>query len=92
MARVVRQSGTVHVHQTRTGIGSMNGEMIVPIVLGHDHDPQRFDTSAAPTEIGSIFGCHRHGWLLLLQLLHRDIRPSSAQHILHLAPIDSLDA
>jgi hypothetical protein len=28
------------------------------IVLGHDHDPQRFDTSAAPSEIGCVFGCH----------------------------------
>jgi hypothetical protein len=91
LARVVRQSGTVRVHRTRTGIGSMNrrdGQL--PVVLGHDRNAQRFNSSAALTQSGSIFGCHRHGWLLLLQRLHRDIRPSSAQHILHPPPIDSL--
>jgi DNA-binding transcriptional regulator YiaG len=49
----------------------------LPIVLGHDHDPQRFNTSAVPSEIGSIAGQHRHGWLPLLQLLQCDIRPST---------------
>jgi hypothetical protein len=62
----------------------------LPIVLRHDHDPQRLDTPTAPSEIGGIFGCHRHGWLLLLQLLQCDIRPTLAQHILHFPPINSL--
>jgi hypothetical protein len=60
------------------------------IMLGHDHKPQRLDTSAAPAKVGSIFGCHRHDWLLLLQALHQDIRPSLAQDIQHLTPLDIL--
>ena len=43
--------------QTRTGIGSKDGRGDrLPIVLRHDHDPQRLDTSAAPAKIGSIIG------------------------------------
>jgi hypothetical protein len=61
-----------------------------PIVLGHDDDPQRLDTSAASSEIGGVGGRHRPGRLLVLQLLHHHIRPAMAQHILHLPPIDSL--
>ena len=67
-----------------------HGRGDLPLVLGHDHDPQRLDTSAAPSEIGSIFGCHRHGGFLLLQALQHDIRPSSAQHSLDLALIHAL--
>jgi hypothetical protein len=31
----------------------------LPIVLGHDDDPQRFYSSAALTQSGSVIGCHR---------------------------------
>jgi hypothetical protein len=60
------------------------------IVLGHDHDPQRLDTTTRPTKIGGVAGHHRHGWLLLLKLLQCDIRPSTAQHIHHLALINAI--
>jgi hypothetical protein len=40
----------------------------LPIVLRQDDDTQRLDTSAAPSEIGSIFGCHHPGRLLVLRL------------------------
>jgi hypothetical protein len=63
-------------HKNRHRIEDGRGGRLL-ILLGHDHDPQRLDTSAASSEFGSIFGCHRHGWLLLLQLLHHDIRPST---------------
>jgi hypothetical protein len=59
-------------------------------VLGHDHDPQRFDTSAALTQSGCIGWRHRHGWFLAFQALHHEVRPSTVQHILDLVPIDSL--
>ena len=59
----------------------------LPVVLGHDDDPQRLDTSAAPSEIGSIFGCHRPGRVLVCKILHHCIRPPRAQHSLDLVPI-----
>jgi hypothetical protein len=59
-------------------------------VLGHDYGPQRLDTTTTPAKIGSIAGRHRHGWLLLLQTLDHDIRPSTARHILNLPPIHAL--
>jgi hypothetical protein len=59
-------------------------------VLRHDDDTQWLDTSAAISNVGGVAGQHRHGWLLLLQGLHHDIRPASAQHILDLVPIDAI--
>ena len=59
----------------------------LPIVLGHDHNAKRLDTTTTPAKIGSNFGCHRAGRCLLLQALHHGIRPPSAQHSLDLALI-----
>jgi hypothetical protein len=71
-------------HRLDDGCGDL------PIMLGHDHDPQWLDTATAPSEIGSIFGCHHPGRLLVLQALHQDIRPSLAQYIQHFTPLDIL--
>jgi hypothetical protein len=81
---------SVVAHQTITVHRFDRWRGDLPIVLGHDHNPQRLDTSAASSEISSIAGLHRHGWLFLLQGLHHDIRPSTAQHIQHLAPIHAI--
>jgi hypothetical protein len=62
----------------------------LPILLGHDHDPQWLRTSAASPEISSIIGCHRPGRLLMLQAFHHKVWPPMAQHVLHLPAIDSL--
>jgi hypothetical protein len=59
-------------------------------VLGHDHNAKRLGTSVAPSEIDGVTGQHCYGWLLLLQLLHHDIRPSTAQHSLDLVPIHAI--
>ena len=56
--------------------------------LGHDHDPQRLDTPLPTAEFGSTDSGHRPGRLLMLQILHRDIGPSSAEHIEHIATIE----
>jgi hypothetical protein len=61
-----------HGHQFHDGRGDR-----LLVVLRHDHDPQRLDTSAAPSEIGSIIGRHRPGRFLTVQALHQDIRPST---------------
>jgi hypothetical protein len=49
------------------------------IVLGHDHNARRLDTPTAPSEIGSIFGCHRHGRFLVLQALPMALLRSSSE-------------
>jgi hypothetical protein len=46
----------------------LDGRGDLPRSLGHDHDPHRLDATTTSSGVGSIFGCHRHGWLLLLQL------------------------
>ena len=63
---------------------------MTPVLLGQDHDAERFHAPAAPSEIGSVVSRHRHGGLLGLQVLHHDIRPSWAQNIQHLGPVDAI--
>jgi hypothetical protein len=59
-------------------------------MLGHDDDPQWLDATTAPAKIGSIGRRHRHGRFLVLQVLHQHVRPSAAQPIFHIAPVDPL--
>jgi hypothetical protein len=59
-------------------------------LLRHDHDPNWFHPSSAPAKTGRIVGRHHPGGLLLRQILHNDRRPSSPEHLCHLATIDSL--
>ena len=57
------------------------------IALRHDGNTQRFYTSAAPCEIGSIIGENRNSGFLLLQALDDDLGLSSAQDFRHIMPI-----
>ena len=68
-------------------IGSTPAEATCRSVLGHDHNAKRLDATATPSEIGSIFGGHRHSRCLLIQVLNQDFRPSTAQHIEYIALI-----
>ena len=67
-----------------------DGDAICRSCWGMITNAKRLDTSAAPTKSGSIGGRHRSGRLLVLQALHHDIWPSTAQHVLDLTPIDPL--
>ena len=86
------QPGTC-IYQMLTGIGSIKGAGATTMrctFCGITTIRNGSDASSATAEISSIIGCHRPGRLLMLQILQHDIRPSSAQHIQHLATIDVL--